>query len=83
MICSKALKITNKDIIYAQINRGYLENLKLNLYLKFRNEERHVGTFKIVDFDLNWNWYKIDKVKGLIEDYLEYEEADYGVINYE
>ncbi len=35
MICNKALKITNKYIIYAQINRGYLDNWELNLYLKF------------------------------------------------
>lgn len=83
MICNKALKITNKDIIYAQINSGYSDNLELNLYLKFGNEERHVGTFQPVDFDLNCKWYEIDEIKGLISDYLEDEEADYEVINYE
>ncbi|UZQ30946.1 MAG: hypothetical protein OHM56_05460 [Spiroplasma phoeniceum] len=83
MICNKALKITNKDIIYAQTNRGYSDNLELNLYLKFGNEEPYVGTFQPVDFDLNYNWYEIDEIKGLISDYLEDEEADYEVINYE
>ncbi|WP_342256281.1 hypothetical protein [Spiroplasma endosymbiont of Poecilobothrus nobilitatus] len=84
MICNKALKITNKDIIYAQINRSYSDELELNLYLKFGNEERHVGNISLpTDFDLNLKWYEIDEVKGLISDYLEDEEADYEVINYE
>lgn len=83
MICKKALKITNKDIIYAQINRDYLGNWELNLYLKFGDEERHVGIFQPVDFDLNCKWYEFDEVKDLISDYLEDEEADYEVINYE
>ncbi len=38
MICNKALKITNKDIIYVKINHNYSGNLELNLYLKFGNE---------------------------------------------
>ncbi len=84
MICNKTLKITNKDIIYAQINRNYSGNLELNLYLKFGNEERHVGNISLpTNFDLNCKWYEIDEVKGLISDYLEDEEADYEVINYE
>lgn len=83
MICNKALKITNKNIIYAQIDSDYLGNLELNLYLKFGNEERHVRTFQPVDFDLNCKWYEIDEIKSLISDYLEDVEADYEVINYE
>lgn len=84
MICNKELKITNKDIIYAQINRDYLGNWKLNLYLKFGDEERHVASVELpIDFNLNCKWYEIDEVKGLISDYLEDEEADYEVINYE
>ncbi len=70
MICNKALKITNKDIIYVQIDSDYSDNLELNLYLKFCDEEKHVGTFQPIDFDLNLKWYEIDKVKGLISDYL-------------
>ncbi|WP_338955038.1 hypothetical protein [Spiroplasma endosymbiont of Polydrusus cervinus] len=57
---------------------------ELNLYLKFRNEERYVGNVLLsTDFDLNLKWYEIDEVKGLIDDYLEDEEADCEVINYE
>ncbi len=83
MICNKALKITNKDIIYAEINCDD-ENWELNLYLKFGNEERYVGNISLpIDFELNLKWYEIDEVKGLISDYLEDEEADYEVINYE
>lgn len=82
-INKKALKISNKDIIYAQIDSDN-ENWELNLYLKFGNEERYVGNISLpVDFDLNLKWYEIDEVKGLISDYLEDEEADYEVINYE
>ncbi len=75
MICNnKSLKITNKDIIYEQINCGYSDNLELNLYLKFGDEERHVGNISLpTDFDLNCKWYEINEVKGLISDYLEYE----------
>ncbi len=36
-----------------------------------------------VDFDLNCKWYEIDEIKDLISDYLEDEEADYELINYE
>ncbi|WP_342255838.1 hypothetical protein [Spiroplasma endosymbiont of Poecilobothrus nobilitatus] len=59
MICNKALKITNKDIIYAQINRYYLDNWELNLYLKFGNEERHVGSRRRLWLKLQmiWNWW--------------------------
>ncbi|WP_338963753.1 MULTISPECIES: hypothetical protein [unclassified Spiroplasma] len=83
-INNKALKISNKDIIYAQIDSDYDMNWELNLYLKFDNEERYVGNISLpIDFDLNLKWYEIDEVKGLINDYLEDEEADYEVINYE
>ncbi|WP_425380031.1 hypothetical protein [Spiroplasma endosymbiont of Stenodema calcarata] len=82
-INNKALKISNKDIIYAEIDSDD-ENWELNLYLKFGNEERYVGNVSLpTDFDLNLKWYEIDEVKGLISDYLEDEEADYEVINYE
>jgi hypothetical protein len=83
-INNKSLKISNKDIIYAQIDCEDNMNWELNLYLKFGNEERHVGNISLsTDFDLNLKWYEIDEVKGLISDYLEDEEADYEVINYE
>ncbi|WP_338955947.1 hypothetical protein [Spiroplasma endosymbiont of Polydrusus cervinus] len=83
-INNKALKISNKDIIYAQIDSDYDMSWELNLYLKFGNEERYVGNILLsTDFDLNLKWYEIDEVKGLIDDYLEDEEADYEVINYE
>ncbi|WP_338989801.1 hypothetical protein [Spiroplasma endosymbiont of Seladonia tumulorum] len=83
-INNKALKISNKDIIYAQIDSGYSDNWELNLYFKFGNEERYVGNVSLpTDFDLNLKWYEIYEVKGLISDYLEDEEADYEVINYE
>ncbi|WP_338990859.1 hypothetical protein [Spiroplasma endosymbiont of Seladonia tumulorum] len=81
-INNKALKITNKDIIYAEINCDDV-NWELNLYLKFGNEVRHVGNLSLpVDFDLNLKWYEIHEIKSLISDYLEDEEADYEVINY-
>jgi hypothetical protein len=57
MICNKALKITNKDIIYVQINCDYLGNWKLNLYLKFSNEERHVGSFQPAEL-----WFKLQMI---------------------
>ncbi|WP_425379115.1 hypothetical protein [Spiroplasma endosymbiont of Polydrusus pterygomalis] len=83
-INNNALKISNKDIIYAQIDSDYDISWELNLYLKFGNEERHVGNISLPkDFDLNLKWYEIDEVKSLIDDYLEDEEADYEVINYE
>ncbi|RUP77179.1 hypothetical protein D6D54_04415 [Spiroplasma poulsonii] len=82
-INNKALKISNKDIIYAQIDSDN-ENWELILYLKFGNEERWVGNVLLpTNFDLNFKWYEIDEIKGLIDDYLEDEEADYEVINYE
>ncbi len=59
-INNKALKITNKDIIYAEINCDD-ENWELNLYLKFGNEERYVGNISLpIDFELNLKWYEID-----------------------
>ncbi|UZQ30735.1 MAG: hypothetical protein OHM56_04265 [Spiroplasma phoeniceum] len=61
MICNKALKITNKDIIYAQLDSGYSDNLELNLYLKFGDEERHVGNFSTsrlwFKLQMIWNWW--------------------------
>ncbi|KAF0849940.1 MAG: hypothetical protein EIB84_02690 [Spiroplasma poulsonii] len=82
-INNKALKISNKDIIYAQIDSDN-ENWELNLYLKFGNEERWMGNVLLpINFDLNLKRYQINEVKGLISDYLEDEEADYEVINYE
>ncbi len=36
-IDNKALKITNKDIIYAEIDNEYDLGWELNLYLKFGN----------------------------------------------
>ncbi|WP_338963513.1 MULTISPECIES: hypothetical protein [unclassified Spiroplasma] len=72
-INNKALKISNKDIIYAQIDSDN-ENLELNLYLKFGNEERWVGNVLLpTNFYLNLKWYQINEVKGLISDYLEDE----------
>ncbi|WP_338954934.1 hypothetical protein [Spiroplasma endosymbiont of Polydrusus cervinus] len=83
-INNKALKISNKDIIYAQIDSDYDMSWELNLYLKFCNEERRIGGVSLLtDFDLNLKWYEIDEVKDLISGYLEYEEAEYEVINYE
>ncbi|UZQ29285.1 MAG: hypothetical protein OHM56_08795 [Spiroplasma phoeniceum] len=62
----------------------YLGNWKLNLYLKFGDEERHVSGVELpIDFNLNCKWYEIDEVKGLIDDYLEGKEVDCEVINYE
>ncbi|MFJ1522805.1 hypothetical protein [Spiroplasma sp. ald] len=83
-INNKALKISNKNIIYAEINSQDDMGWELYLYLKFGNEERYVCNVSLpVDFNLNLKWYEIDEVKGLISDYLEDEEANYEVINYE
>ena len=82
-INNKALKISNKDIIFAE-TEWENEYWKLNLYLKFDNKEQYIGYVSLItDFDLNLKWYEIDEVKGLISDYLEDKEEDYEVINYE
>ncbi|WP_425377721.1 hypothetical protein [Spiroplasma endosymbiont of Polydrusus pterygomalis] len=63
-INNNALKISNKDIIYAQIDSHYDMSWELTLYLKFGNEERRVGNISLPkDFDLNLKWYEIDGVK--------------------
>ncbi|WP_425379944.1 hypothetical protein [Spiroplasma endosymbiont of Stenodema calcarata] len=82
-INNKALKISDKSIIYSDIECDDNYWL-LHLYLEFDNKHSNIGYVSLpVDFDLTLKWYEIDEVKGLISDYLEDEEIDYEVINYE